>query len=251
MKKVVDGKNISKYFTVGQEKTCVLKNINISVNIGEFVVIMGASGCGKSTLLSVLGGIDTASKGSVEIQGNLLTGLNEDKLSDIRRKEIGFIFQQPTFLKNLTIFDNIILPRVNENKKEKSKAIVKANLLMEKMGISNIKNHMVWQLSGGQLQRAGICRALINEPKVLLADEPTGALNSKSAEAIINLLVQINKKKMAILLVTHDSKVASKAQRILFMKDGDIVGELSLEDSTYSSEECEKEILLKIQKYGI
>lgn len=228
MKKILSGKNIVKTYGKGQETSNALDGVDIEILAGEFVAVMGPSGCGKSTLLFALSGTDSINSGLIEFDGTELSRLNENKLTDIRRTKMGFVFQQPTMLKNLNILDNIILPGLQENRKDTTRHIQKAKELLLKTGISELERRDITQVSGGQLQRAGICRALMNKPKILFADEPTGALNSKSSEGIMELFSEINKNGTAILLVTHDVKVASRADRILFMKDGVIKSELGL-----------------------
>src|SRR6185437_12389437 len=153
---------------------------------------------------------------------------SENELSDIRRNKIGFVFQQPTMLKNLNILDNIILPSMRDNRKSVARISEKARALMQRVGIAELEKRDITQVSGGQLQRAGICRALMNSPKIIFGDEPTGALNSKSAQEIMDLFSEINAEGTAILLVTHDATVAARTERIMFMRDGTIVSELKL-----------------------
>lgn len=228
MKKIITGKNIVKTFGDGKEKTNALNVANIEIAEGEFVAVMGPSGSGKSTLLFALSGMDNITGGSVKFDNIELSELNENKLADMRRTRMGFVFQQPTMIKNLNILDNIILPALQDSKNNMSGVMQKAESLMKKTGIAGLEKRDTTEVSGGQLQRAGICRALMNSPDILFADEPTGALNSKSAEEIMTLLTLINKNGTAILLVTHDSKVAAKADRVLFTKDGTIVSDLLL-----------------------
>nr|WP_243167911.1 ATP-binding cassette domain-containing protein [Anaerocolumna cellulosilytica] len=176
-----------------------------------------------------LSGMDEITGGSVKFGDTELSNLCENALADIRRTKMGFVFQQPTMLKNLNILDNIILSAGYDGKKDIAKLTQKAKALMKKTGIAGLESRDTTEVSGGQLQRAGICRALMNAPEILFADEPTGALNSKSAEEIMGLLMDINKEGTAILLVTHDVKVAAKADRVLFTKDGNIIFELPLQ----------------------
>jgi putative ABC transport system ATP-binding protein len=190
---------------------------------------MGPSGSGKSTLLLALSGMDEITGGSVKFGDTELSKLRENALADVRRTKMGFVFQQPTMLQNLNLLDNIILPATHEGKKDTAKLTQKAKTLMKKTGIAGLESRDTTEVSGGQLQRAGICRALMNAPEILFADEPTGALNSKTAEEIMGLLVDINKEGTAVLLVTHDAKVAARADRVLFTKDGNIVSELPLQ----------------------
>lgn len=229
MNSIITGKNIVKIFGKGNEQVKVLNGVNVEIAEGEFVAVMGPSGSGKSTLLFALSGMDEITDGSVKFGNTELSKLRENALADIRRTKMGFVFQQPTMLKNLNLLDNIILPAAKEGKKNRGKLTQMAKTLMEKTGIAGLESRDTTEVSGGQLQRAGICRALINTPEILFADEPTGALNSKSAEEIMELLEDINKEGTAILLVTHDTKVAARADRVLFTKDGNIVSELPLQ----------------------
>ena len=224
---VITGRNMVKTYGAGVEKLNALNGADAEMAAGEFVAVMGPSGSGKSTLLFVLSGTDNLTSGSVAFNGAELSGLRENELADIRRTKMGFVFQQPTMLKNLNLLDNIILPAAHKNKKNMAAIAQKAKALMEKTGISGLERRDAPEVSGGQLQRAGICRALINSPEILFADEPTGALNSQSAGEIMALLTDINREGTAILLVTHDAKVAARAGRVLFMKDGAIVSELA------------------------
>ena len=219
--------NVTKSFGNSGEGCNVLGGISIKIADGEFVAVMGASGCGKSTLLYALSGMDRIDAGDIRFEGIRLLELTDDALSDLRRKKMGFIFQQPTLLKNLNILDNILLPQIRDNRKDLKKLIVRAKSLMKQVGVEDLAGRDMTEVSGGQLQRAGICRALMNSPKIVFADEPTGALNSKSSDEIMGLFDEIHQSGAAIALVTHDAKVAARAQRVLFMQDGKIVSELS------------------------
>ncbi|OYO51524.1 putative ABC transport system ATP-binding protein [Lachnotalea glycerini] len=229
MSNIITGKNIVKIFGKGNEQAKALNKVNVEIAKGEFVAVMGPSGSGKSTLLFALSGMDEITSGMVKFGDTELSKLGENALADVRRTKMGFVFQQPTMLRNLNLLDNIILPSAQKGKKDTAKLAQKAKELMNKAGIAGLENRDTTEVSGGQLQRAGICRALMNEPEILFADEPTGALNSKSAEEIMELLVDINKEGTAILLVTHDTKVAAMADRVLFTKDGNIASELTLQ----------------------
>lgn len=229
MNNIVEAKKIIKEYTIAKGNTQqVLKGIDLSIQYGEFISIMGASGSGKSTLLHNISGMDKLTSGIVNFSGEMISNMSEEALSKLRLKNMGFIFQQSNLLKNLNIFDNIILSAYLN--KEESRQIIneRATRLMEKMNISEIKNKDITQVSGGQLQRASICRALINNPKILFGDEPTGALNSKLTNEVMDILIAINKLGTTIMLVTHDVKVAAKTERVLFMSDGMIVGEIKL-----------------------
>ncbi|MCX7615610.1 MAG: ABC transporter ATP-binding protein [Clostridiales bacterium] len=228
MNKIIIGENIVKSFGEGDEKRNVLDGVSVEIKDGEFVSVMGPSGSGKSTLMFVLSGMDGVDSGAVTFDGKDLSATRENELADIRRRKMGFVFQQPTLLKNLNILDNIILPSIRDNKKNAVKITEKARTLMKKAGIAELEKRDITQVSGGQLQRAGICRALMSNPKIIFGDEPTGALNSKSAQEIMNIFSDINADGTAVMLVTHDAKVAARTERIMFMCDGKIVSEMRL-----------------------
>jgi putative ABC transport system ATP-binding protein len=228
MKKIIIGENIVKAFGEGDEKRNVLDGVSVEINESEFVAVMGPSGSGKSTLMFALSGMDGVDGGKVEFDGRDLSTVGEKELSDIRRTKMGFVFQQPTMLKNLNMHDNIILASMRDNRKNAAKISEKAEALMKRTGISELEKRDITQVSGGQLQRAGICRALMNSPKIIFGDEPTGSLNSKSAQEIMDIFSEINAEGTAIMLVTHDAKVAARTERIMFMRDGKIVNELKL-----------------------
>ena len=252
MKKMIIGENIVKSFGAGNEKQIVLDGVSVCINEGEFVSIMGPSGSGKSTLLHALSGMDRIDSGQVFFDGKDLSALSEKELSDLRRTKMGFIFQQPTFLKNLNILDNIILPSMRNKRKSAAEIINKAKKLMKKVGIAGLENRDITQVSGGQLQRAGICRALMSDPKIIFGDEPTGALNSKSAQEIMDLISDINTEGTAVLLVTHDAKVAARTERIMFMLDGNIVSQLELQKFNGADLDGRiKKVTEKMQEIGI
>ena len=228
MNKIVIGDHIVKTFGEGDEQRNVLDGVSVEINEGEFVSIMGPSGSGKSTLMFALSGMDSVNGGKIIFDGKDLSLYSEDELSDIRRNKMGFVFQQPTMLKNLNILDNIILPSVRDNRKNIAKISEKGSALMKRVGIAELEKRDITQVSGGQLQRAGICRAFMNSPKIIFGDEPTGALNSKSAQEIMDIFSEINADGTAVMLVTHDTKVAARTEHIMFMRDGKIVSELRL-----------------------
>ncbi|SFE91000.1 putative ABC transport system ATP-binding protein [Paenibacillus algorifonticola] len=223
---VLEAKNVNKSYSVGRNnEQSVLKNVNLQLQAGEFVSIMGPSGCGKSTLLYTISGMDKMTSGSVAIQGQEIGSLSEERLAQLRLSKMGFIFQQSGFLKNLSLLDNMILPAYMA--KRESRAVIdrRASELMQRTGIAGLANADKAEVSGGQLQRAAICRALINQPDIVFGDEPTGALNSKASDEVMAILTELNHTGTTIMLVTHDAKVAAKTQRVLFMLDGRIVGE--------------------------
>ncbi|GIQ71368.1 ABC transporter ATP-binding protein [Xylanibacillus composti] len=228
MKKIISGEHIVKTFGEGAERRRVLDGVTVDINEGEFVAVMGPSGSGKSTLLFALSGTDNVDGGKVVFDGKDLSELGEKELADMRRRQMGFVFQQPTLLRNLNILDNIVLPSMRDNRKNAAQITKKARMLMARTGIAELEKRDITQVSGGQLQRAGICRALMNSPKIIFGDEPTGALNSKSGQEIMDLLTEINADGTAVMLVTHDAQVAARTERIVFMRDGQIVSELKL-----------------------
>ena len=252
MNKIIIGDHIVKSFGVDDEQRNVLDGVSVDINEGEFVAVMGPSGSGKSTLMFALSGMDSVDGGKVVFDGMDLTEVGEKELSEIRRIKMGFIFQQPTMLKNLNILDNIILPSMRNNRKNAPKISEKARMLMQRVGIGELEKRDITQVSGGQLQRAGICRALMNNPKIIFGDEPTGALNSKSSEEIMDIFSDINSDGTALMLVTHDAKVAALTDRIMFMRDGKIVSELKL--PKFNGKDIEdrvNEVTVKMREVGI
>ena len=222
---ILQGKNLEKSYNNSVLKTQVLKGVDIEIKEGEFVSIMGKSGSGKSTLLNILSSLDVADKGKIVFEERDISNLSEEEAAKLRRESFGFVFQLPKMVKNLSILDNILLPSTNY-RKNKKEVQAKAKELMNRIGIGQISGNKTSEASGGQLQRAGICRALINEPKILFADEPTGALDSKTGQEVLELFSTFHAEGKSILMVTHDVQVASRADRVLFMKDGLLVGEL-------------------------
>lgn len=223
---ILEVNNLKKVYGKKNEvQTSALKDINFSVNKGEFIGIMGESGSGKSTLLNIIATLDKASSGQVFINGKNLSNIKDSEISKFRREELGFVFQDFNLLDTFNNRDNIILPLVLSEipKNEMKKRLEK---LAPTLGISELLDKYPSEISGGQKQRVAIARALITEPSLLLADEPTGALDSKSAETILTLFKKINSLDQTILMVTHSVKAASKTSRVLFIKDGIIFHEL-------------------------
>lgn len=252
MNKIVVGEGIVKSFGEGAEKRNVLDGVTVEIYEGEFVSVMGPSGSGKSTLMFALSGMDKVDNGKAVFDGKDLASLNENELADIRRTQMGFVFQQPTLMRNLNILDNIVLPSMRDNRKKAAEITHRAKILMEKTGIAELENRDITQVSGGQLQRAGICRALLSSPKIIFGDEPTGALNSKSAEEIMDLFSGINADGTAVMLVTHDAKVAARTERVMFMRDGKIVSEMRL--LKFNSEDIDariQKVTEKMREIGI
>jgi putative ABC transport system ATP-binding protein len=229
MENIIEAKGINKVYEISKGNTCqALRNVDITINQGEFVSVMGPSGSGKSTLLYNISGMDRSTSGSIRFCGSELTTMTEDALSALRLRKMGFIFQQSNLLKNLNILDNIVLSAFIAKNESRRTIVEHAKKLMEQTGIAALADNDITQASGGQLQRAAICRALINTPDIVFGDEPTGALNSKTAGEVMDILSEINGGGATILLATHDTRVAAKTDRVLFMMDGQIAGEKQL-----------------------
>lgn len=219
----IEGREIKKEFVFGNSKTIVLNKVSLKINSGEFVSIMGPSGSGKSTLLYILSGIDEPTEGTVLLKNQNIYQFNDDEMSILRRRKIGFIFQFYNLVPNLSVEENILLPILLDGKKL-SDFSGKLERIIDIVGLSDRKKHKPRELSGGQQQRVAIARSLINDPDILFADEPTGNLDSKTGEEILSLLRRINNEhKKTILMVTHSQDAASYGNRIISMKDGGIV----------------------------
>lgn len=219
-------------------KDGILKDISFGVKTGEMVAVMGPSGSGKSTLLYQVSGMDRADSGEVWMDGTELCALSEDDRARLRLSQMGFVFQQMNMLKTLNLLGNIMLPacRLKQGKASGKEIERRARVLMGKMGIAELAERRITEVSGGQLQRACICRSIMNQPKILFADEPTGALNQSAAREVEEF-TRLNQEGTTILMVTHDSKVAAKCGRILYLLDGSIQGELSLAGAAGEREE--------------
>ncbi len=225
MSKILEVKNLYKSF----EGSSVLSDVSFQIGQGEFVAIMGQSGCGKSTLLYSISGMDKPTKGEVIFCNQRLSDFSEKEMEKLRLNQMGFIFQKGNLLKNLSMEDNIIFPALQAKKKKRQEIEKEAEFHMEQMGILHVAGHDIRKVSGGQLQRAAICRAMINHPDILFGDEPTGALNSSATKEVMDILEEINEKGTTILLVTHDAKVAARADRVIYLEDGKIKSELKLD----------------------
>jgi putative ABC transport system ATP-binding protein len=217
-------KNLSKIFRTEDIETKALNEVSITINQGEFVTIMGASGSGKSTLLNIVGLLDSASGGNYMLLNQEITSLKEQEKAKVRKQNIGFIFQNFNLIDELSVYDNIELPLIynNVSASERKK---KVETIADRLGISHRLKHYPQQLSGGQQQRVAVARALINDPKIILADEPTGNLDSKNGNEVMELLTDLHAQGSTILMVTHSDYDASFSQRTIFMKDGMILSE--------------------------
>jgi len=225
---ILSAKGLSKSFAHNGGQVHVLTHVDLDLYEGDFTVIMGASGSGKSTLLYSLSGMDRATAGSVTYGGEDIVTMKEKRLAKLRHTDFGFIFQQMHLVSNLTMFENVAVSGYLNKNKTAAEVKERVEELLEQMGISHIKTHLPSQVSGGEQQRCAIARAVINNPKLLFADEPTGALNRKNTKEVLNLLTKLNQSGQSILMVTHDMKAALRASRLLYIADGNIIGELSL-----------------------
>ena len=227
METILSVKNLCKTYIVKSRSINVLQNVSFEMQEGEFVSIMGPSGSGKSTLLYTVSGMDDMTAGEVQFCGKALSALKNKELNHLRLNEMGFIFQQMYMMKKLCILDNIVLPGYQAGK-DRKQVNARAEQLMRSLGIIETAEHEITEVSGGELQRACLCRALINDPKVIFADEPTGALNSKAAGDVMQELVKANHAGTGILMVTHSERVAAQSERVIYLIDGGIRGELPL-----------------------
>ncbi|MEH1807057.1 ABC transporter ATP-binding protein [Nostoc sp.] len=222
MASMISLEDITKTYHLDTIEVPVLKHVNLSIEEGEYVAIMGASGSGKSTLMNIIGCLDRPSSGQYFLAGQYLTTLDDDELADIRNQYIGFVFQQFNLLPKLTSLANVMLPMIYADV-DKSQRVEQATEALIQVGLSDRIQNRPNQLSGGQQQRVAIARALVNHPALVLADEPTGALDTKTSEEIMNLLTELNQQGTTIAIVTHDANVAARTKRIIRMVDGVII----------------------------
>lgn len=224
---LLEVKNVKKIYTTrfGKNQVQALSNVNFSVEVGEYVAIMGESGSGKTTLLNILAALDKPTRGLVLLQGKDLTHIREKEITNFRREHLGFVFQDFNLLDNFNNKDNIFLPLVL-SKKSVSEMERRLAPIAKQLGIEDILTKYPYEISGGQKQRVAVARALITQPDLVLADEPTGALDSKSTEELLHLFGRINEKRQTIIMVTHSTSAASHASRVLFIKDGKIFHEI-------------------------
>ncbi|MCH5194267.1 MAG: ABC transporter ATP-binding protein [Oscillospiraceae bacterium] len=225
---VLSAKKLCKSFAHNGGQIHILSHIDLDLYENDFTVIMGASGSGKSTLLYALSGMDRATAGEVIYNGNDIVKMKEKDLAKLRYTDFGFIFQQMHLVSNLTLFENVAVPGYLNKNKPAAEVRKRTEKLLEQMSVSHVKTHLPTQVSGGEQQRCAIARAVINSPKVLFADEPTGALNRKNTTDVLDLLTELNRDGQSVLMVTHDMRSALRANRILYIEDGKIIGELTL-----------------------
>ncbi|MBQ1536984.1 MAG: ABC transporter ATP-binding protein [Ruminococcus sp.] len=225
---IVKTEKLSKSFSVGGKQQHIIKNLDMEIYKGDFTVIMGSSGAGKSTLLYTLSGMDKPSLGKINYCGEDITGMNDDKLAVFRRRHCGFVFQQIHLVDSMSVMDNAISTGMLIGQKQKALK-KKAMSLFERIGISeDLTRKFPAQLSGGEAQRCAMVRALINDPDIVFADEPTGALNSAGVKAVLDVLTDINNSGQSVVMVTHDIKSARRGNRIIYLQDGGIMGECSV-----------------------
>lgn len=216
---LIELKNITKIYKSGEVETVALRDVNLSIEEGEFVSVVGPSGSGKSTLMNIIGCLDTPTKGNYFLAGKSVTKLSESELAMLRNKMIGFVFQQFNLLQRATVLENVLLPQLYSGNRPNKK---EAMALLERLKIAGLESKYPNQLSGGQQQRVAIARALINKPKLILADEPTGSLDTKTGEEILEIFEELNEEGVTIVIVTHEPYIARKARRTVALKDGSI-----------------------------
>ncbi len=247
---VIRTDKLSKSFSVGGKQQHVIKNLDLEIYKGDFTVIMGSSGAGKSTLLYMLSGMDKPSLGNITYCGQDITDMNDDKLAVFRRKHCGFVFQQIHLVDSMSIMDNVISTGMLIGQKQKALRS-KAMGLFERMGISEeITHKFPAQVSGGESQRAAMVRALINDPDIVFADEPTGALNSAGVKSVLDVLTNINNTGQSVVMVTHDIKSARRGNRIIYLQDGGIIGECKLERYVSGDKERHEKIRRFLEEMG-
>lgn len=247
---VLKSDRLCKSFVTGKTALNVIKNLDLEIYEGDFTVIMGSSGSGKSTLLYSISGMDTPTSGTVTLLGNDITAMNEDEMSSVRKKDISFVFQSINLLPDITIFENIAYCGygINKNKKEVNEKTLQ---LLKDFGLEEAKDKYPSEVSGGMQQRAAIARAIVTDPKILFGDEPTGALNSTTGQEVLDIFSDLSSNGQTIVMVTHDIKAAARCSRLIYLKDGRIDGELSLEKFSKADYKKRESIILEfLQEKG-
>lgn len=225
---LLQGKDLCKAFPQSGESALILNKVNVEIYENDFTVIMGASGAGKSTLLYCLSGMDTITGGEVIYQDEPISGFSENQMARLRAKEFGFVFQQTHLVSNLTLFENVAVAGYVGKVHSPKEAEERTAALLARMHLGGARDRLPSQVSGGEAQRAAIARAMMNDPGLIFADEPTGALNKKNSEDVLNLLTALNGAGQSLLMVTHDVRAAIRGNRILYLEDGRILDELAL-----------------------
>ena len=225
---LLSGRDVCRRFSGSQEKDLILRHVNVDIYKGDFTIIMGASGAGKSTLLYALSGMDKITGGKVIYKGQEISSYSENQMAKVRCREFGFVFQQTHLVSNLTLFENAAVAGYLSGAGNRKQSDQKAKQLLMQMHVENAGDRLPSQVSGGEAQRAALVRAMMGGPGLLFADEPTGALNKKNTEDVLNLLTKLNKEGQSILMVTHDLRAAVRGNRILYLEDGAVLDELSL-----------------------
>lgn len=241
---------LCKTFSVGGNQQHVIKNLDLEIRKGDFTVIMGPSGAGKSTLLYALSGMDKPTLGEIHFDGEMISGYPNDKLAIFRRKHCGFVFQQIYLMDSMTLMDNVLAAGLLVSKRKKDLLERVEHLFCQVKLTADLQKKFPAQLSGGEAQRAGIVRALINEPEIIFADEPTGQLNSSSSTAVLDVLTELNRQGQSIIMVTHDLKSACRGNRILYLSDGTIQGECCMEDYHGNQKERSGELTAFLMEMG-
>ncbi|MGG7178028.1 ABC transporter ATP-binding protein [Clostridium paraputrificum] len=239
---MIEVRGVSKIYRMGREQVVALNDVSLSVEKGEFVAIIGPSGSGKSTLMHIVGGLDSPTMGSVIIEGNDISKLKDKQLSKYRNEKIGFVFQAFNLENSQTALENVMMPLIfaGISKKERKERALKA---LEQVGIAELAKHKPSEMSGGQRQRVSVARAIVNNPEIVFADEPTGNLDSKSGENIMGLFREINAKGFTVIMVTHNPLEANKANRVVKIKDGKIISDVTKEE--VNSDEISSDISIE------
>ncbi|OZG63366.1 ABC transporter ATP-binding protein [Bifidobacterium lemurum] len=232
---LLQGRALGKQYHRGESANTVLRGVDIDIHAGDFTVIMGASGAGKSTLLYVLSGMDRPTGGEVRYRGARVDDLGERAMARLRAEEFGFVFQQPNLVGNLTLLENVTLAGYVGGGRDAGVVRQESERLLDRMHIAHAAHRLPSQVSGGEAQRAAIARAVINHPGILFADEPTGALNRRNSDDVLDLLSELNQGGQSVLMVTHDVRAAVRANRVLYLRDGELLGEALL--GTYRPDE--------------
>lgn len=225
---LMQGKNICKYFVQGGRESRILDGVDVEIYEGDFTIVMGASGAGKSTLLYALSGMDRITDGQVFYKGQEISRYGEKQMAKLRAEEFGFVFQQTHLVSNLTLLENVTVAGYVNGREKEIRVREKADALLQKMNVEDAGGRLPSQVSGGEAQRAAIARAVINNPGLIFADEPTGALNKANSEEVLRLLTELNESGQSILMVTHDMRAAIRGTRLLYLEDGQILDELAL-----------------------